>query len=356
MKEVRLSSVAIAIAVLVPALAGGCAGGKQARTAERSAHTVSVDPVRVSALRERALGLLVETSGGASPQLRANSLEAMSSTPVRLEPLLSAALRDENAGVRSTAAVLVGRLKLANLAPAVGPLMTDSSPFVRASAIFAMVKNGYEVDPTPLGMFLLQDPSARVRAHTAFLLGELGDPSALPMLKEAVRTGVPRAPSAEVRLMNVQIAEAMVKLGDEGQLESIRAALYPSRPEELEATALAVTVIGHLRDRGSIDELVYLTAAWDEQRNYMPAEVRLAAAGSLAKLGLRRGSFLADEYAGHAIPALRAQAAHVYGEIGDPANLGQLEKMMEDSDGLVRVSAAAAVVRIASPTSARLDP
>src|SRR5690606_19271735 len=146
----------------------------------------------------------------------------------------------------------------------------------------------------------------------------------LAMLREAAKSAPARAPAAEVRLMNVQIAEAMAKPGDTAQLETIRAALYPSRPEELQATALAANVIGHLSDRAAIDELVYLTAAWDEQKNYMPAEVRLAAAGSLARLGLRKGSFLADEYSGHAMPALRAQAAHVYGEIGDPSNLGKL--------------------------------
>jgi HEAT repeat protein len=339
---VLLASLAGALMV-----AGGCAGGKNSRAAGAPT-AAAFDPVAVSALRERALEVLGQNAAGPVPQLRSNALEAMASTPVRLEPLLASALRDENAGVRSTAAVLVGKAGLVQLTPAVRPLLNDPSPFVRSSAIFALAKSGVEVNRNPLAASLLQDPSARVRAHAAFLIGELGDPSALPMLKEAARTIVPRAPAAEVRLLNVQIAEAMVKLGDEAQLETIRAALYPSRPEELEATALAVSVIGHLQDRGSIDELVYLTAAWDEQKNYMPAEVRLAAAGSLARLGLRRGSFLADEYAGNAMPALRAQAAHVYGEIGDPRNLGKLEKMLADPEGLVRVSAAAAVVRIAT--------
>jgi HEAT repeat protein len=306
------------------------------------------DPIAISALRERALDLLAESAAGQDPQLRANALEAMSASPVRLVPLIAIALRDENAGVRSTAAVIVGKSNLRDLAAAVRPLLNDPSPFVRASAIYAMARTGAQVDRTPLAGLLLGDPSPRVRAHAAFLLGEMGDRSATGLLKEAARTPVPRAPAAEVRLMQVQIAEAMVKLGDEAQIESIRAALYPSRPEELEATALAVQVIGHLRDRGAIDELVYLTAVRDEMGSPMPAEVRLGAAASLARLGLRRGAFLADEFAEHRTPTLRAQAAHVYGEVGDPAHLPRLERMMADSDGLVRVSAAAAIVKIAS--------
>lgn len=312
-----------------------------------------MDRIAVSELRERALDLLAASAAGPVPQLRANALEAMASTPVRVEPLLASALTDENAGVRSTAAIVVGRAGLHHLAPAIRPLLHDPSPYVRASAIYALVRSGAEVDRNPLATLLLNDPSPRVRAHAAYLLGELGERSALGMLKEAARTPLARAPAAEIRLLQVQIAEAMVKLGDHDQIESIRAALYPSRPEELEATALAAQVIGHLQDRGATDELVVLTAVVDQQGNRMPAEVRLAAAGSLARLGLRRGTFLADEYATHEMPALRAQAAHVYGEIGYTGNLHKLENMMADPSGQVQVAAAAAVLRIASTPPTR---
>lgn len=63
-----------------------------------------------------------------------------------------------------------------------------------------------------------------------------------------------------MRLLQLQLAEAMVKLGEDDQIATIRAALYPSRPEDLEATALAVQIIGQVKDRGSIDELIYLSA------------------------------------------------------------------------------------------------
>jgi HEAT repeat protein len=335
---------------------GGCAGQRGQRAAargERVERAQAVDHIAASELRERALDLLVSQAQGPTAQLRANALEAMAATPVRIEPLIGPALRDENPGVRSTAAVVTGKAALMQLASAVRPLLHDPSPFVRASAVYALARCGAEVDRTPLAGLLMRDPSPRVRAHAAFLLGELGDTSALPMLKEAARASMPRASMAEVRLMQMQIAEAMVKLGDQSQIEGIRAALYPSRPEELEATALAAQILGQLRDRTVIDELVVLTALLDEQRNRMPAEVRLAAAGSLAKLGLRRGAFVADEFADHELPAVRAQAAHVYGEIGHSENLPKLEKMMHDPEGLVQVAAAAAVVRIASQPSTR---
>src|SRR5690606_36182729 len=224
------------------------------------------------------------------------------------------------------------RTQLKQHVPLVRPLLTDTSPYVRASAIYALNRCGERVDPSPLASILLRDPSPRVRSHVAFLLGEMGDPSALGLLREAARTQIPLAAPAEVRLMHLQIAEAMVKLGDESQISTIRAALYPSRPEDLEATALAVQILGQLRDRGSIDELIFLSARRDQTGQYWPAEIRLGVAGALARMGLNQGTFLADEYADSPIPALRAQSAFVYGQIGRTENLPKLAYLMEDPE------------------------
>jgi HEAT repeat protein len=310
------------------------------------------DPLAASELREQALDLLVTLSKDPNyPQLRGNALEAMSVTPMRLAPLIPAGLKDDNAGVRSIAATMVGKIRLVDLAPAVRPLLDDPSPFVRASAIYALSKCNLQVDPSPLAGILLQDPSPRVRAHVAFLLGEIGDPSALGLLREAAKAPMARAAGAEVRLMQLQIAEAMVKLGDESQLGTIRAALYPSRSEDLEATALAAQIIGELHDKGSMDELILLTAKRSKQGQFWPAEIRLAAAGALARLGNNKGTFLADQYAGSEMPVLRAQAAFVYGQIGRPENLPKLAILMKDPAGIVMVAAGAAVVRMpAAPT------
>jgi HEAT repeat protein len=77
-------------------------------------------------------------------------------------------------------------------------------------------------------------------------------------------------------------------------------------------------------------------------------------AGALARLGNTRGTFLADQYASNEVPILRAQAAFVYGQIGRSENLGKLEVMMADSDPLVRLAAAAAVLQIGPrPAAAR---
>jgi HEAT repeat protein len=303
------------------------------------------DPLEVSSLRERAISDLLAFAADPSPELRTNALEALGPTPARLEALIPGALRDTSPAVRTCAAFMVGRANLTKLGAAARPLVNDPSPFAKAAGIYALTKTGQQVDATPLAPLLLESPDTRLRSHVAMLLGEMGDASAVPMLRDASRAALPRSSPSEMKILQVQIAEALVKLGDSQQVEVIRAALYPSRPEDLEITALAIQCIGELGERQATDELILLTARTDKQGRKMPAEIRLAAAAALARLGLNKGSFIADEFLPNTDPPLRAQAAYVYGEIGRQDDLAKLEKLMGDANPQVRLSAAAAVVR-----------
>ncbi|MDX2131361.1 MAG: HEAT repeat domain-containing protein [Planctomycetota bacterium] len=303
------------------------------------------NPIGQSALRERAIEAVETLAKSTDAQTRANAVEAASYVPARLSDVIARGLRDASPGVRSVAAMAVGRTAMKDLAPQVTPLMADPSPTVRASAIFALAKCGVDVDRSPLARFLLEDPSAWVRRHTAFVLGELGDPSAIPLLR-AGAAGSSLTPDQE-KALHLQIAEAMVKLGDADALQVLRAALYPSRPEELEGTALAVQIIGQVRDRESIDPLIQLVEFKDRAGQQYPAEVRLGIAAALAGMGLPRGGYVADEYVASENPVLRAQAAFVYGEIADRASWGRLDELMNDADPRVRVAAAASVLRSA---------
>lgn len=318
------------------------------RTAPAPDRTAAyTDGVQVAALRERALSLLTETATGGAPEVRVNSIEALSGSPRRVEPIVRAALVDPSPAVRITAAVVVGNAKLESSASFVEPLTQDPLLPVRASAVYAMKRCGRNVDLTPLGQ-LLADPSPRWRAHAASLLGKLGDKTALPMLEEAVRDTFPRVSASEVRLMELQVAQARVRLGDEEAIHSIRAALFPARSEDLEATALAAQLTGELNDRAATRELVMLTRMTDDAGNLMPPEVRMAAAGSLGSLRVDQATpdAVAIEYITDAAPVRRAQAAFVLGQCGRRENLGALELLLEDSSPQVRVTAAAAIVRL----------
>jgi HEAT repeat protein len=314
-----------------------------------------VAPLRLSTLRERALGSLEAAARDADAQVRSNAMEFALLAPRRMSAARASALSDPNPAVRTSALVTIGRAGLAEHVDRVAPLTADSSAFVRSAAIFAMAKlgRGADSDVSTLADILFNDPSPRVRAHVAFLLGELGQPGAAGMLRDAAAAPMSQATSAEAALLRLQIAEAMVKLGQEGELPAIRAALYAARPEDLEASALAVQILGQLRDRGSTDYLVWMTGQRDEQGNPLPAEVRLSIAAALAKIGMSRGDFIADEFIDHPSPAIRAQAADVYGHTGTPRNLAKLERMLEDPSPVVRVYAAAAILRTADRQTAR---
>jgi HEAT repeat protein len=319
--------------------------------------------------------------------LRANAIEGLHHAPTRLAPIVAAGLRDENLGVRYAAAVTVGELSLNELTASVRPLLHDPDERVRLAAISALVQLGQEVDRQPLGD-ALHSGEPRLAAHAAFLLGELGDASAIPMLKsvsarppargsrsggDAGRGGgtrgdtdgavTPQAPPEPVGtpdpiervLLRLQVAEAIIKLGDDSVRHVLHAALYPRHREDFEAAVLAAQILGELDDRTAVSQLVQLVEqATPETREesdprrrvfIQPPEVRLAAATSLAKMGFPDGVYVAEQYRASAQPALRSQSAFLYGAVGDVRALARLETMLQaDASAMVRVAAAAATL------------
>lgn len=346
----KLRTVGAVATIALAIVSSGCAKSRTSSTASSpkspSPQAAPLDPLAAAELREQALALLERASRDPNPAVRANAIEGLMVVPPRAQRLVSAALRDENAGVRSVAAIAVGKSPLPVLAEEVRSLTTDASPFVSCAAIYALAKCGQPVDRTPIGTALLNDPSTRVRSHAAFVLGELGDASAGALLRDAARKPISQASESEYKLLQLQISEALVKLGDSSQLNTLRAALYPAQPGDLEATALAVQILGQLRDRESIPNLVFLSARKDRTGRTMPAEVRLAVAAALARMGMSQGDFIADEFLSDRNPAVRAQAAHVYGETGQSSNLAKLSRLMADPEGVVQVSAATAILKI----------
>lgn len=318
-----------------------------------AARPSSGSAVSLSALRERAAGVLLDLTASPNAQIRANAVEGLEAMPARLESVVALAVLDDNLGVRSVALMVGGRHRIRAIAPAARLGVRDDSPFVRGAALYALKRLGEEPDLTPLATMLMEDPEPRVRAHAAFILGEIGEASALSMLRHAAGRPMPRASEASVQLMRLQIAEAMVKLGDEGQIHSLHAALFPSRPDDLEAAALAAQILGEVNARRSIPDLINLAVATDERGNPMPAEVRLAAARSVARLGRRDGDFIAREYSTNPSPVIRAQVASVYADTLDRGELGTLEAMLDDPEPLVQVAAAAGLLRAIERVSGR---
>jgi HEAT repeat protein len=317
-------------------------------TANKQVAPSTVDfsqPLVASALRERAIRIIEESAGSENPSIRANAIEAAGKSAQRFRPLIERGLTDPNLGVRAVAAMTIGKKKLAESASRCRAMLDDGAVQCRIAAIFALAANGIDVDPTPLADSLLTDSSLRVRAQSAFILGELGNPSSVPLLRQSLAATPASADPSQVKILHLQIAEAMIKLGDDEQRTGVRAALYPSRAEELEAAALAAQILGQVRDRKSISQMVYLSEFKDDTGRQHPAEVRLAVADSLALMDVRGGAFIVDSYINSTEPAIRAQSAHAYGTIADNASLNRLAALMNDTDPLVRIAAADAVMR-----------
>jgi HEAT repeat protein len=302
-------------------------------------------------LRERAAGVLLEFAQKGTPEQQANAMEGLLPLPARLEASVRANLSSPNQGVRSVAALVAGRGKLKRLTEHVRGLVGDQSALVRASAIYALQRMDVPVDPTPLSEMLADGPM-HVRAHAAFILGELRNASAVPMLLEASGSPAVMADAVRDRLMRLQVAEALIKLGKTEALSEVRAALYPARPEDLEACALAAQILGQVRDEASRPNLRSLLREQYDAGQPMPIEVRLAAAASLARMDSLasprdvQATELALGHLGAENPAHRAQAAMVLGESGQARFLGELARMLEDQQPLVRIAAGAAILKI----------
>jgi HEAT repeat protein len=365
MSTMNKSVWAIAASGMMIVAAGGCqsSGEQTADAAEGEAASQSVlardpmvprrvklaepvqSPVAVDA-REQAIDLLLQAAGSAEPLLRANAIEALHAAPERLEPAVRSGLGDENQGVRFVAAMMVGRQRLTSLAGLVEPLLADDSMSVRAAAIYALRRCGRKADLNPLAAMIMSADST-VKANAALVLGELGDRSAVPMLREAVGRESPRASRARVRIVDLQIAEAMVKLGQDSQLEVIRAALF-APVEQGEITVLACQMCGQLRDEAYAPSL--LDKATREGRRQEPAEIRLAAAEALAQMDPRRAPIEVPlAYVGSDRPELRVQAAATLGSFpADEQVVESVRGLMEDPNPMVQVAAAGAILRLTS--------
>lgn len=349
----RVATVALAALPLAAAAVLTACGSSAPRSSEGSAAAGSNSPgaaapaeaINLAVLREQAITLLEQSTLANSPEQRGNAIEALEPLPSRLGTVVRRGLADESAGVRAIAAAVAGRARITAVTPQIRELLNDASPFVRINALYALAVMDNRSNPAPLALWL-RDPAPLVRAQAAFVIGELGNPSALPLVKEAAADPLVMSDPVSARWARLQLAEAMIKLGEYGAIHEIRAALYPASPDELAATVLAVQIIGRVRDGESIGQIIQLIRYDVPGEGRMPAEVRMAAAATAARLGRPAGTSVALEYLNAKEAPLRAQASFTLGEIGLRQNLQRLAPMLQDPDPLVQVHAAAAIVKI----------
>jgi HEAT repeat protein len=296
----------------------------------------------VSAHGERAIREVIAASKSDDPFLRANAIEAMRSMPDRARPLVNLGVDDPASVVRFVALMTAGELRMEHVGQAAKRRVNDPSPSVRAAAIYACMVAGEPVDPTPLAT-MLASRAPDVRANAVMVVSRLGHPGAIEMIKEATRAPMRRASAEERAITRVQVAEAVVRLGEEESLDAIRAAAYSPFDE---VKVLAILTLGRLEDKA-------MAAALVPMLKNEPIEIRLAAARALGEMGEVNGLRTAIEGASSDRAPVRAQAAFALADIRHERSREALVALLDDPSAQVRLSAAAGVIERVAMQRAR---
>ena len=294
-------------------------------------------------LHAQALATLQVATRSEQPLVRANAIEMLEPEVEPLRDAVRRGLVDRNAGVRFVSAMALGKRRLCGSSELVRPLLDDPSQSVRAAAIFALVVCGDDdVDQTPLSAMVLGLDRV-TRANAALVLGEIGNPTAAVLLREAMKRPLQVENPEVVRASELGLAEALVRLGDRRQLETIRAAFFaPASQGEL--TAMASQMAGRLSDRTLVPAMAALALATGPRQ--AGPELRLIAAEALARIDRQMAlPALAIEFSGSDMPEVRMQVAAVLGLDRSPEGERMLERLLGDPNERVRVAAAGAVLR-----------
>ncbi len=298
--------------------------------------------VNKETVQETALALLQVSLDAKDSRLRANALESLRFAPPEiLERAVQVGLGDSNRGVRFVAAMMIGEESLCDISILLEPLLLDESESVQAAAMLSIYKCGGKVDLNPIANMLRSD-NPELRGNAAMIIGHLGNPSAIEMIRDALKITHDSITPIRRRLINLQMAEALILLGERNELEVVRASVFSSI-QEAEVTALACQIAGNLHDVEVISTLEGITVTPDRY----PDEIRLVAATALAQIAPSRMPLeTVLRFSSSDLPNIRSQCATALGVQGNRLSLGPLALMLKDNDQLVQISAAGAVLRI----------
>ncbi|MBC8202080.1 MAG: hypothetical protein H8E86_08535, partial [Planctomycetes bacterium] len=198
-------------------------------------------------VQETATRILQSSLKESNPRLRANAIESLRYAPRELlEQAVQGGLGDANRGVRFVATMLIGKESLCELSLLLEPLLLDESESVQAAAMYSIYKCGGNVDLTPIAK-MLQSDNPELRGNAAMIVGQLGNKSAIEMIRDALKNTPEMITPIRRRIINLQMAEALILLGEKEELEVVRAGVFSSI-QEAEVTALACQIAGNLHD------------------------------------------------------------------------------------------------------------
>ena len=337
----NLSCGACVLAALT-ALAGGC----------RSGHTtMQIDPAQAYVDARSALLQMVDDDDA---RARTHALEALAATEgASAGAAFKEALKDDRLPVLSAAAMAVGKTRYA---PAKGRLLElaerpDAPPKLKCALIYALHRLGDDTHTSDLAA-LLRDPDDKwVRAEAAKIMGLMSEPSAIGPLKSL------QEDEHEV-VVRLQVFEALALLdGDDersvGMLEAY------TKSQFMDDKIIAIEALGKLRHRRAIMALRKLV----DYRGH-DLIVRVAAAGSLAKLGdvrgygmtlraavdpeveLKRARGRTGPIRPGEVTILQTRAVMALAHMGDLAAVDHLHPLLHSTEPAIRAASAQTILQL----------
>ena len=286
------------------------------------------------------------------PLARANAIEGLLPDEAAHGQAIKFGLVDPNEGVRFVAAVSLGDAQRCDLIDLVRPLMHDQSPSVRAAAMYVMARCDQSPDLGALAPMVLGDDPVS-RANAAMVLGKLGNPSAAGLLRASLARPLEQLDARQQRLVELTIAEALVRMGERSHLEEIRAAFFGSA-DDAELIAVAAQLAGVLGDTGLGHGLEQM--AFDSGPRKVGLELRLIAVAALGALSPEAAQpEIAILFVDNAEPHIRAQAATALVQGDLPGQDQALAALMADTNTHVRIAAAKALLQRRSSRPLPID-
>jgi HEAT repeat protein len=321
-------------AIVASGLLAGCGGGLSGSTPDERA--VSAAKLGKNGANEN-IPVLVEAVRNEHQRVQLQAIDALGKigTPEAVEAL--AQFKDHEARIMRSAVVQALREVLPESYPQAAKVLEemgrnalpkengeDPNREIRQAVVtaLAVLKQPSSLD------FLLdrlrKDTVEGIRNAAVQTVGELNDNRAVEVLKTVYRT--------DNQKNGAWAVESLGKIGDPAALPVIRDALESYDPITRGKAAWALMQI-----QGK-DAVPALEKALADESDDMPAVVM---AHALARLGKEEAiPFLEDRLLHARSPLARAEAARVLGEVGRPESLDVLDQAFhEDRDGLVKKEA-----------------
>jgi HEAT repeat protein len=288
-------------------------------------------------LVDRARSTLIGHTNSSSALFRAHAIEALADTDqVSAARYVLTGLSDPYWGVRFTSCMAIMKFKYAPAKSLLVKRLDDPNRSVQAAAAGALHVLGDKQYTTRLGQ-LLFDKDSIVRRNTATVMGRMGDPGAVKVLRAAMQD--------EDLSLKLQVLEAMtlLKYG-----RATRLMITYCRSVYDDECILAMLTLAQAGCEEAGNEIAY---TYEKSNTPDRLGMRLVAARALAMLEDYRGrntALAALQYtAGRPEQAatIRSLAAMALGEMKDKTTLGNLEQALNDANPDVQIAAAVAILK-----------